>query len=114
MIVSKNEILSSSEDKKIEVLYNSGISTIKAEEIQGIPLTKEILLKCGFKQVGFYENVFEKENIRIHIDKNGKTDTILYIMYSNDDSIFKKKISSFHQLQNLFFTLTEEELEFKI
>ncbi len=96
--------------KKIEVLYNSGISTLKSGEVQSIPLTRSVLLACGFDEIGFYENVYKKDNIRIHSDKTGKTNAVLFIMFNDDDSIFSREVSSVHQLQNLYFALTEKEL----
>jgi len=100
--------------KKIEVLYNSGITTLKSGDVQGIPLTRSILLACGFDEIGLYENVYKKDNIRIHADKTGKTDTILFVMFNDDDSIFSKELSYLHQLQNLFFILTGKELDVRI
>lgn len=78
--------------------------------IEGIPLTPEILEKCGFeKKTGsapgigdFYwhdNGIFE--TIRVHGD---------IIKLEGIDSIPVKHL---HQLQNLYFALTGEELEIK-
>ncbi|MDR1582262.1 MAG: hypothetical protein LBS55_03225 [Prevotellaceae bacterium] len=79
-----------------------------------IPLNRDIILQCGFGEVGMYENVYHKDNIRIHFDKNCKDDetgTVLFIVYNDDESIFRKEVSSLHQFQNLYFALFGKELE---
>jgi len=73
-----------------------------------IPLTEEILLKCGFefKNNAYFSPVFNTaERIRIV----GGNDNFHFIM-----NIHKAiKIKSLHQLQNLIFILTEgKELEY--
>ena len=73
-----------------------------------IPLTEEILLKCGFKlsHKGF---TYDKKRLSICLPcdsyKNGR-------VYFNSWCISEKSIDSLHQLQNLYFALTNEELTF--
>ena len=73
-----------------------------------IPLTEEILLKCGFKlsHKGF---TYDKKRLSICLPcdsyKNGR-------VYFNSWCISEKSIDSLHQLQNLYFSLTNEELTF--
>ena len=68
-----------------------------------IPLTKEWLLKFGFKE-------FEKD-CRTFFILNG-----LKLEMSNGGNIYYKKmyIDSIHQLQNLYFALKQEELIYKL
>jgi len=69
------------------------------DRIYPIPLTEEILLKCGFK-----------------IRKDGKLYHDTLSLYEAD-FIFNSKsgiIKNLHQLQNLYFALTGQELEVTI
>ena len=70
--------------------------------INPIPLTEEILLKFWFEKKGDFW--FVKSGIKIENRNNGFS----YFRYLNEI-----KILSVHQLQNLHFALTGEELTFK-
>lgn len=73
-----------------------------------IPLTEEILLKLGFEKI---------EEISWYVDY--RIDEQYKIVYYKDDKCFKlfspiaslSKIKYLHELQNLFFVLTGDELE---
>jgi hypothetical protein len=83
------------------------------EAIKPIPLTEEWLVKFGFDiktdlDIGrhCYENDIGKYNDSKHFE---------YIISSGDDShggwwYYTKEIEYVHQLQNLYFALTGEEL----
>lgn len=71
-------------------------------DCQPIPLTKEWLLKFGF------DNKFNKGKINIILKgrlgyKNGRT-------YFNSWAILEKQPDYVHELQNLYYALTGEEL----
>ena len=79
--------------------------------IEPIPLTPEILEKCGF--VYSWDGGTNEANYSVK--KNGK------IVFSiNDSLVFRHsfynstKLQYLHQLQNLIFALTGEELIFKL
>lgn len=72
----------------------------KLNRIEPIPLTEEILLKCGFEKVREYLHI--DNEIVIQKDANG------YYSHINSGNIY---INSLHQLQNLYFALTGEELQ---
>jgi len=96
----------------IRVEDNLGKDTsVVSECIKPVPITKEILLKCGFRAVAFYENVYEKDSVRIHTDTTKKTNTALFVMHYDNDTILKKEVSSLHQFQNLYFALIGKELD---
>ena len=79
--------------------------------IEPIPLTEEMFLKCGFIEVPYYENILQKENIRIHFDKQ-KSSEVLFVLYDDDGDITcQTRVSCLHQLQNLYFALTGKELD---
>lgn len=73
-----------------------------------IPLTEEWLLKMGFDEIDIEEN---KNNVRVfHL--NGIYCNTLYGVYYYSHLL--KQIKHVHQLQNLYFALTGEELEVKL
>ena len=71
-------------------------------QLNPIPLTEEILLKFGFESKGNFW--FVKSEIKIEKRNNGFS----YFRFREEI-----KILSVHQLQNLYFALTGEELTFK-
>jgi len=83
-----------------------------AWQITGLPLSEEILLKCGYK---FYNGKSEGD---LCMDFGGKLDVDFidgkikvkshYEEYTAYRTIFC--IEYLHQLQNLYFALTDEEL----
>jgi hypothetical protein len=77
------------------------------EFICPIVLTEEILIKAGFKRQnnalnGPYKNDFSLWNPR--------EETI----FTLNDTLFTPKIKYIHQLQNLYYILTGEELSFNL
>ena len=81
-------------------------------ELKPIPLTEDILLKCGFEKAGYgrYHSLefkgFRKGLYDVFLLENG---SITFM-----DNVFEKLITSVkhvHQLQNLYFALCGEELE---
>lgn len=73
-----------------------------------IPLTEEYLFKLGLES---YKDVKIKDSGFICMENN-----VAFIMGNNNptfDSCFKKQIKTVHELQNLYFALTGEELTFK-
>lgn len=97
---------------KIEVLVK-GCEQVKSylptKIIYAIPLTEEVILKFGFIKA---ENTF----IKIENDEWKSKFIITY-----EDNIFKIPITGYwygiytiHQLQNIYFSLTQEELEIKL
>ena len=76
----------------------SGAITIN--QIEPIPLTEEILLKCGFVN-GWNGNYFCNTNGEFYFNGN-----------SYEGETLSKNIKYLHQLQNLYFALTNQELIF--
>lgn len=79
------------------------------ESIKGIPLTEEWLMKFGFKTKNLKQKRFEKEGVDLagRLTQSGFE---VYFIYKN---LFAgETIAQYvHQLQNLYFVLTGEELE---
>lgn len=96
------------------------------ENIEPIPLTEEMLLKCGFEKnkssytfiideftILWYNesDMFHKSSFEVHLCK---------LLYNPNGEIstkranFKIDVEYLHQLQNLFFALTNKDLEVKL
>ena len=100
-------VIDNSSENKISISTRSFDGCVEYEKIQPIPLTEEILLKFGFfKKLGNYE----LENFRFHISQPMNFDGFVFC---EGYSVITDKIQFVHQLQNLFFALTGEELTFK-
>lgn len=100
-------------DVDLEVVVYSEIETIHiytdTENIEPIPLTEEWLLKFSFEKT---LNQYRKPTLLNKIGYNNIPFIILFLdnQYQYDDLIFRTNIEYVHQLQNLYFALTGEEL----
>lgn len=76
-----------------------------------IPLTEEWLLKFGFEK----DNDFGNWHLSAYeIFSSGNRDFVYWYNHSSDDYYSDvRKINTVHQLQNLYFALTGQELELK-
>lgn len=89
------------------------------ENIEGVPLTEEILLKCGFKKInhihGYVFYTYKRKTSRncylyempidIYLDSHR-------VVVGNFNT--KKPIQYLHQLQNLFYAVNGEELNVEL
>lgn len=96
--------------KSTGIVSLNQISTIRNysqfdEFIQPIPLTEEWLLKLGFRKQRTDTHLYMNGSLYIKINNNGfKFDYFTSIQY----------ITYVHQLQNLYFILTGNELKIEI
>lgn len=97
----------------LEVQDNSGwIDYINSENLKPIEITEEILLKCGFKKIDHHRfKIIPSEfefyyTISVHDN--------CFRIYVGDSIICANVIFYLHQLQNLYFTLTNQELEINL
>ena len=96
------------------VYFEGGFSMISFTDIKGIPLTEEWLLKFGWlwnEETKSYEK-YPNGDARMHLAKrpvNGSYTMFNYVLKAQ----IAERIWYVHQLQNLFFALTGEELEIK-
>lgn len=76
------------------------------EKLIPIPVTEELLLKCGFTKLKWIteSNVFEHGDINCRLDENG-----LQVFGADFNNL--KPLKYLHELQNLYFDLTERELQ---
>lgn len=88
--------------------HKSGIVKCRISDLQPIPLTKEWLLKFGFEQQkwgDFILTYYRKGNILYSLS-DGNVEL-------NEPNICLTQLKHVHQLQNLYFALTGEELTIK-
>lgn len=80
----------------------------------GIPLTPEILERCGFANIYMANiwNVYIKGKYRI--EETARKNSYAFRLNVNpNESYYLADVNYLHQLQNLYFSLTGEELEIK-
>lgn len=91
----------------------------KLDELEPILLTLEILVKCGFEPFPFDADENHEEYFRLRVDKmDGQ---IVYYQYKNEFYVsahhspdfygVEVKLKYLHELQNLFFILSGNELD---
>ena len=87
------------------VVLENELSGTYIEYCEGVPLTGEVLLKCGFED----DNPWKKDNIRLDSENR------LHVV---DDSgygvIIAREVVYLHELQNIIHALTGKELEVKL
>ena len=94
------------EDQTIKVRNKDGVllGWMRADLFHQIPVTEEILLKCGFeKKFPFYV----KGNIEVRIMGNSMPCWVSSRFVTTKDK-------HLHQLQHLYFALTGEELNIEL
>ena len=94
-------------------VFNEDETTwIEIDQFEGIPLTEGWLLKLGAKKNGILLWLsLTNFKAEIHFEIYGKE--IVSIIKSNFCELILDPIKSVHQLQNLYFALTGEELTIK-
>lgn len=94
-------------DKEIITLFDNGLTVVTIEDIKPIPLTEEWLLNFGFELIN--NEFFKSRNSEIclfwTVNKNK-----MIPEYNEKRLITGYDFKYFHQLQNLYFALTGEEL----
>jgi hypothetical protein len=96
----------------------SRVEFIEPEEINGnerldpIPLTQDILYKCGFDKSPQIISIYEQGLLRLWLGHNG---CIAYLIDKNSrESHYIKDVQHLHALQNLYFALTGENLNIQL
>lgn len=95
--------------------YDEGIEHVKEDDGDPIPLTSEWLERCGFEKISEYhpEGPIYRGGIQIQLD-------VCYgykfvdIHAAGSLNSLRVQLQYLHQLQNLFFALTGEELNVKL
>lgn len=101
-----------SEIKKFDNVYlecEESFEWGEYERLKPIPLTEEILLKCGLKRA-LYDSSYELNDFSIFLDKRIRENIYIQCEKRNCNVLNGLRIDYLHQLQNLYFALTNEEL----
>jgi len=105
--------------KYIQKEHGNGLVCIPFEQAVGIPLTEELILKCGFKKVriktainGFYIIYYKKENFVVYL-LSDFFEIELITKRGEQFNLFKTFKKELHVLQNLHYFLTNTELILK-
>lgn len=82
---------------------------------EAIPLTSEILVSCGFENITHFEGVptgvYKKNGLNIGLNGDDFVNAQYTVIFDDDICV---KVKFLHQLQNLYFALTGEELEVRL
>jgi hypothetical protein len=79
---------------------------------EGIPLSPEILEKCGFEWDIFYQGLCNGRYV-VNILHDG-TISFAYAKRRHDEMQFIPYIKYLHQLQNIYYSLTQTELKIQL
>jgi len=99
-------------------LHLTGI--IPFSDIEPIPLTEEILLKCGFEKIDDMVYYPDKKIRSLYINTlilriNTCSNLFEFHFQHRVSSMYENvEVKSLHQLQNLFHALTSKELEVEL
>lgn len=107
------------DDYNITVEMGDGIFREEEEDkVEGIPLTEEILLNCGFEKInhvhGYSFYSFNRKSLK---DMNVYMPLYIYLNpnYAKiADFTIKQNVEYVHQLQNLFFAINGKELNINL
>jgi hypothetical protein len=93
----------------VRVWSNADYFYIGEESINPIPLTPDILEKCGFEEVegNEYYAFFDLEGVRVYIHK---IDGSAFISYGYATLDAYTNNLHLHQLQNIIYALTNNEI----
>ncbi len=108
-ILSTNVIGVQTSHLKVNKVKSTKTFMVDVEDLQPIPLNEEKLLKFGWEQYHNTNHYFIGELTICYVNKNLGF-KIAYLDMVAIDSISIKYV---HQLQNLYFALTGEELKLK-
>lgn len=113
-----NWVMVVDEDSPVKVtgVWDDAIKYKESGEVAGrlkpIPLTPEILEKAGFRlgETWYIHKVYYRGNFEILVNKH----EIVYGEKTENGFNSIRQLKSIHQLQNLYFALTGEELEINL
>jgi len=74
-----------------------------------IPITEELLLKCGFEYTDAEKEFLQLSVFRTFKFNADNSDNFSSVTFRINDTTIE--ITSIHQLQNIFFALTNQELK---
>lgn len=89
---------------------------VSLPEIEFIPLTEELLLKCGFTKeyYGFSCDIVELSYGRFLCNDDTDKDKLFLSINNAEYTISGVSLKYLHQLQNIYYDLTGKELDVKL
>ena len=94
------------DDPEVGLIDDGYYYKTEISKLHGIPLTPEILEKCGFRR---HDNYFNHDNFDgFHILRYHDGECVIEL--GDQFHILSAPFSFLHQLQNLYFALTGKEL----
>lgn len=101
-------------DGRIHIENNILKTCVNIDKLKPIPLTEEVLVECGFERIRQDSKYFkltyaEKGTYLLFGLGNWHTEICLH-----SSTTAQGETKHLHQLQNLYFALTGEELEIKL
>lgn len=106
------EIFGISKDVIVQYLIDEDAYYCGFDETKPIELTEEILLKCGFKKEVFTLNM-SYSTVNPYFELTRRHFSVSKV-YEKNVRFWGNEIKYLHQLQNLYFALTNEELNVKL
>lgn len=103
-ILKKDGIVVTIDGRSIFDIWSSDISSTLAHPYEAIPLTPEWLERAGFRKYtddGFWQIEVAENSLNLNYNESG---------YFED--MYDIKVTTVHQLQNLYYCLCGEELKF--
>lgn len=98
------------ESKEYRLEMESGRFSLRhltIQEIKPIPLTEDILLKCGFRKLPYGE--YRLEHFLYRLEHRSIQD-----LKYHETEVFYDDVSYLHDLQNFFYDLTKTELNVQL
>ena len=93
------------EPEVVELMFDEETSGVyDIDNIKPVPITRNALNNFGWKTLSL--NSFTKNGLEFFIEQG--------IVDNGDSEVNKYKIKYIHQLQNLYFALTNKEMKIKI
>ena len=83
------------------------------KNVKVIPLTEDWLLKFGFEKIGTKNIQYKKDIDSVYALIMSKFNCWIGYIDNDTNDIQLRDVSTVHQLQNLYFALTQKELEIK-
>lgn len=80
---------------------------VEEESLVGIPITEELLEKCGFCKGAYYW--FDTNAVEVAL-----VGSVAFMHFQGDEDWKVTDIQFLHQLQNAYYTLTKKELVVKL
>lgn len=113
-IVSIDGIEPNKEFVWVNYLNGFGQYKVGINDIENIHLTPEILEKCGFEKEQNKIDIYTRGRLRLWIGARGSCLCYLVEEDTTTGHYIPKQVSYLHQLQNIYFSLTGEELDVKL